>query len=39
MPESTLSENLIKETLSGDGDPTAESQNHGVFHLEGELGK
>lgn len=37
VPESTLSENLIKETLTGDGAPTAESQNHGVFHVEGEL--
>lgn len=33
--KSMLSENLMKEHLTGDGDPTGESQNHVTLHDEG----
>lgn len=35
---SMLSENLIKEPLISDSDPTTESQNHVALQFEGKLG-
>lgn len=32
------SENLIKEPITSEGDPTTKSQNHGALHVEGKLG-
>lgn len=35
MPGSMLSENFIKDPITGNGPPAAESQNHGAVHVEG----